>query len=78
MTTHPPTRKEMAGTVPFAFFIGNGMSIVLSSEAHHELVEGDAVSLLSIALGFFDFPDQTRLHSPSPYVKKLEFQVEFP
>ena len=62
MATLPPLGEEMARAMPFSFFIGEGIVIMLAAKIYREIGEGDPVSLLSIALGFFYFTNQAGLH----------------
>ena len=65
MATQTPAGEEVAGAVPFAVFVAGIIVVILSTEFHFQSGKGDTVSLLGIAVGFFNFANKAGLHNHS-------------
>ena len=51
--------EEIAGTAPSAFFVAGRIGTAIAAKVDRKLDELDAVRFLSIAVGFFNLPDET-------------------
>jgi len=45
--------------MPLAILIFRSVAVILSAKFYRETGEGNSISFLSVALGLFDFPNQT-------------------
>jgi hypothetical protein len=76
MATQTPAGEEMAGAVPFAVFVAGIIVVILTTEFYFQFGKGDTVSLLGVAVGFFDFANQAGLHNHSLLKPKRHWLYE--